>query len=329
MANKKGKVLCVDDEPNILRSLQWLLQKEFEVLTASSGQDGLALVKQHSFDVVISDQRMPGMMGSEFLREVRILSPRSMRLLLTGYSDLPAILRSVNEGEVFRFINKPWKINELPKMVAEAALIAQSQNPPATDPAVAGAPIAEDDMDAILVVDDDPLIVERLLEGIGQRARITHARNIAEAVAAFDTQDIGIILSDTRVGNVDTTRMLKVLKQEHPDIVTVVYTADSDADDVITLINQGQIFRFIPKPVKPITLMLAVSAAIVKRRQLKENPDYTRRHVVERVAQETRDSLEKDIEQVAKTSVPPSGVGGAGGFLSRVAGGFRRMFGGK
>ena len=129
MVTKKGKVLCVDDEPNILRSLQWLLQKEFEVHTAPSGQDGLVLLGQHDFDVVVSDQRMPGMMGSEFLREVRARSPNAMRVLLTGYSDLPAILRSVNEGEVFRFINKPWKTDELLKVVAEAVQIAQNPVP--------------------------------------------------------------------------------------------------------------------------------------------------------------------------------------------------------
>ena len=64
MEKKKGTILCVDDEPGILRSLQWLLQKEFDVLTASSGQQGLVLVQQNSFDVLISDQRMPGMTGS-------------------------------------------------------------------------------------------------------------------------------------------------------------------------------------------------------------------------------------------------------------------------
>jgi len=81
MASNKSKILCVDDEPNIVRSLQWLLQREFEVHTASSGQDALALVNQHDFDVVISDQRMPVMTGVEVLREVKRLSPRTMRIL--------------------------------------------------------------------------------------------------------------------------------------------------------------------------------------------------------------------------------------------------------
>jgi DNA-binding NtrC family response regulator len=113
----KGRILCVDDEPAILRSLQWLLRRRFEVSVAPGGAEALALLRDGDFDVVVSDQRMPGMSGAELLREVRRLSPRSMRILLTGYSDIQAILRSVNEGEVFRFIHKPWDVNELPEVI--------------------------------------------------------------------------------------------------------------------------------------------------------------------------------------------------------------------
>ena len=117
---KQGLILCVDDEPNILRSLHWLLGKRFDVKTAESGQDALPLVKEFDFDVIISDQRMPGMTGAEFLREARKISPRSMRLLLTGYSDMSAILRSVNESEIYRFIKKPWDMKTLVTVTEEA-----------------------------------------------------------------------------------------------------------------------------------------------------------------------------------------------------------------
>jgi len=126
LSNKLGRVLCVDDEPSILRSLQWLLKKQFDVQVAASGHEALEMVRNNAFDVIVSDQRMPGMMGSEFLREVRKISPRSMRILLTGYSDLQAILRSVNDGEVFRFVNKPWSTKDLPKIIADAAEISKN-----------------------------------------------------------------------------------------------------------------------------------------------------------------------------------------------------------
>jgi serine/threonine-protein kinase len=333
MENKKGKILCVDDEPNILRSLQWLLQKEFEVHTAISGQDGLALIAQHDFDAVVSDQRMPGMMGSEFLREVRLRSPRTMRMLLTGYSDLPAILRSVNEGEVFRFIHKPWKFNELMQVVGEAVQIAQATEPETVGAAPVEAESEDDGGDSILVVDDDPDNVERMLQEAGhQSVNVRCVTNIADAVSIFDTEDVGIILSDTKVDSVDTTRMLKVIKEKHPEIVTVVYTANSDADEVINLINQGQIFRFILKPVKPTTLMLAMTAAKVKRTQLRLNPAFAKRHRVQGVNLEMRESLVDDLasaspvaNSAAQTDAPPS----KGGLFRRVTGSFWQMLGGK
>ena len=323
MTEKLGLVLCVDDEPSILRSLQWLLKKEFEVKIATSGQEALELVKQNDFDVIISDQRMPGMMGSEFLREARKISPRSMRILLTGYSDLQAILRSVNDGEVFRFVNKPWNIKELPKIIGDAAGIAKS-HPVGTlfaEPSDSGE--IDTGEETILLIDDDPLMSGVVSEALGPDVKIAQVTSLADAVAAFDDLNVGIILSDTRVGNLDTTTMLKVLKQENPGIVTVVYTAATDAVDVITLINQGQIFRFIPKPVKAMMLKQALMAAALKRRDLRSSPDAAKRHSVEKVAEEVKEQMFQTIQSSAKSA--PAGT--AGNLLSRIGGSFRRMFG--
>ena len=317
---KLGQVLCVDDEPSILRSLQWLLKKQFDVKTAASGNEALALLETNDFDVIVSDQRMPGMMGSEFLHEARRISPRAMRILLTGYSDLPAILRSVNDGEVFRFVNKPWNIKELPKIIADAASIAKSQ-------AAESLPDTDGELDVreetILLIDDDPMMGQLIALALGSGVKVAHAASLAEAVAIFDEQNVGIIVSDTRVSNLDTTTMLKVLKHEHPEIVTVVYTATADAVDVITLINEGQIFRFIPKPVKMVMLKQALMAAALKRRQLRASPDAVKRHAVESVAEEAREDMLKTIHQSA-ASVPATT---GGNLLQRVGGSFKRMFG--
>jgi serine/threonine-protein kinase len=323
MSDKLGLVLCVDDEPSILRSLQWLLKKEFDVRIAASGQEALELVKQNDFDVIISDQRMPGMMGSEFLREARKISPRSMRILLTGYSDLQAILRSVNDGEVFRFVNKPWNIKELPKIIGDAAGIAKSHPAGSLFPdAVEGGEIDTGE-ETILLIDDDPLMKAQVSEALGADVKITQVTTLADAVAAFDDLNVGIILADTRVGNLDTTTMLKVLKQEHPGIVTVVYTASTDAVDVITLINQGQIFRFIPKPVKAMMLKQALMAAALKRRDLRSSPDAAKRHKVEQVAEEAKEQMFQTIQSLVASA--PAGM--SGNLLSRIGGSFRRMFG--
>jgi DNA-binding NtrC family response regulator len=318
---KLGQVLCVDDEPSILRSLQWLLKKQFDVKTAASGNEALALLETNDFDVIVSDQRMPGMMGSEFLHEARRISPRAMRILLTGYSDLPAILRSVNDGEVFRFVNKPWNIKELPKIIADAACIAKSQTAETQD----SDDVGEVDIreETILLIDDDPMMGQLIALALGSGVKVAHATSLAEAVAIFDEQNVGIIVSDTRVSNLDTTTMLKVLKHEHPEIVTVVYTATADAVDVITLINEGQIFRFIPKPVKMVMLKQALMAAALKRRQLRASPDAVKRHAVESVAEEAREEMLNTIQWSAATVAATAG----GSLLHRIGGSLKRMFG--
>lgn len=323
ISKKLGRVLCVDDEPSILRSLQWLLKKQFDVQIAASGHEALEMVRHNAFDVIISDQRMPGMMGSEFLREVRKISPRSMRILLTGYSDLQAILRSVNDGEVFRFVNKPWSTKSLPILIADAAAIARSQPADISDHITDESSEMETGEEFILLIDDDSSTSRLVSDAVGPDVKIAHATTLAEAVAVLHEHSVGIILSDTRVANVDTTTMLKVLKQEHPDIVTVVYTATTDAVDVTTLINQGQIFRFIPKPVRAVMLRQALMAAALKRRQLRDSPDAGTRHRVDQVAEEEKNEMLRTIHQSAAYAAANDG----GNLLQRIGGSFRRMFG--
>ncbi|MBK7859413.1 MAG: response regulator [Archangiaceae bacterium] len=102
------RVLCVDDEPNVLEGLSLHLRRKFQVTTAVSGAEGLEKLKgQAPFAAIVSDMRMPGMSGAEFLRAARGLAPDSVRLLLTGQADLASAVAAVNEGQIFRFLSKP------------------------------------------------------------------------------------------------------------------------------------------------------------------------------------------------------------------------------
>lgn len=107
-------ILIVDDEPNVLKSLKrLLLDTDYRILTADSGETGLEIFENSSIDVVISDYRMPGMNGVEFLTKVKEKSPNTMRLILSGYADAIAMVEAINEGQVYRFITKPWNDQEL------------------------------------------------------------------------------------------------------------------------------------------------------------------------------------------------------------------------
>lgn len=118
----KVDVLLVDDEENILRSLQRLLMdEEFEVHTATSGEEGLDILRNNrTIGLIISDQRMPGMNGAEFLKQSRDIQPNAIRMLLTGYSDLKDTIDAINLGGAYRYISKPWEDEELINIIHEA-----------------------------------------------------------------------------------------------------------------------------------------------------------------------------------------------------------------
>ncbi len=114
-------LLCVDDEPNILRSLQRsFLDEPWEICTADGGEEALAIVGERRPDVILSDYRMPGMNGVEFLQQAKRVHADSIRIVLSGYADLDVILAALNEGEVYRFLSKPWNDGELRDVIRKA-----------------------------------------------------------------------------------------------------------------------------------------------------------------------------------------------------------------
>lgn len=123
------RILCVDDEPNVLSGLERLLGFDYDVQTATSGEKGLELIRSSEiFTVVISDMRMPKMDGATFLSKVRELSPQTIRILLTGYSDIQSAIKAVNEGQIFRFLSKPCQGQFLLQTIAAAIEQFRLQN---------------------------------------------------------------------------------------------------------------------------------------------------------------------------------------------------------
>jgi signal transduction histidine kinase len=113
-------LLIVDDEPDVLRSLHDLFRRDYNVATFERANDADKALESLAPQVVMSDQRMPGMTGVEFLRGVRERLPATTRLLFTGYADVDAVIDAINEGHVFRYISKPWEPHELVALVKQA-----------------------------------------------------------------------------------------------------------------------------------------------------------------------------------------------------------------
>jgi DNA-binding NtrC family response regulator len=283
----KARVLFVDDEPRVLTTMRILFRGRYELFFAESGQQALELLKSQAVDVIVSDQRMPGMTGIELLRAARELNPHAMRILLTGYSDLNAIIGSINEGEIFRFVNKPWSNDDLTTTLQRAVAAAQVSQSVAAHEAGANVGAADtvpaENAAGVLVVDDDPQVPPRIQTVLGPEYRVFGATSMEEAVGALERERIGVIVSDTRVQDHPVINLIGTLKQHHPELVSVILTERADAGSAIDLINQGQIYRFITKPIQDSQCKIAVTSAVRQHQRLASAPELTQRYEVERI----------------------------------------------
>ena len=115
------RILIVDDQQIILNMLREVFARaNFEVLSASSAQEALGLLDKEKVDVIVSDEVMPGMTGTEFLAIARREYPETIRIILTGQASTQAAIKAINEGQIYRFFTKPFKPNELTAAISEA-----------------------------------------------------------------------------------------------------------------------------------------------------------------------------------------------------------------
>ncbi|MDR0262780.1 MAG: response regulator [Sphingobacterium sp.] len=120
MEDKKISILYVDDEENNLFSFKATFRLKYNVFTAISGADAIDIVKNNQIHIIITDQRMPEMTGVEFLEEIIKINAAPMRILLTGYTDMAAVVDAVNKGKIFHYLNKPWSEEELDQTIQRA-----------------------------------------------------------------------------------------------------------------------------------------------------------------------------------------------------------------
>jgi len=116
----KHSILLVDDEPEILFSLRGLLRQEFDLHTANSGAEALEALHRHPVEVIMTDQRMPEMTGVELLRRARGEYPQAIRIVFTGYADIKAVIDAINQGQIYRYLTKPWDPDELLAVLHQA-----------------------------------------------------------------------------------------------------------------------------------------------------------------------------------------------------------------
>lgn len=310
MQNEKLSVLFVDDEPYILESLKELFSKKYRVFTATSGEDALEIARQNDIAIVMSDQRMPGMKGVEVLRAIRELSPNTMRILLTGFADVDAILDSVNVGEVFRYVRKPWDVDNLTSILSLAentylnktrateALSKASSKPLESMPKRLSLPPAvlqelrrkqdaeesffqkvserlkqgvapeklldgKSGRPTLLVVDDEFSVLNSLAELLSDRYEVLTSQSADDAMKILEANVlIAALISDQRMPSKTGTDLLIEVSRIAPLIPKILITAYTDVEDVVRLINEGQIHRYIQKPWDSRKLKATIAEAV-------------------------------------------------------------------
>jgi DNA-binding NtrC family response regulator len=386
--SKRYSLLFVDDEKRVLRSLNSVFRREYDVYLADSGFQALEILYSKNIDVIVSDQRMPHMTGSELLAKVHEQYPQVMRVLLTGYVDKEAIINTINEGEIFRFISKPWNITEIKNIIAEAAsasdykvpttlaneksIALEDEVPTALDvkkptakneelsskddtipngpdnflhknkeitenkksttsksstnatevrerlirakselatdkedkprEEISSSKVKEKDSEYISSSEKFTLGPERLRTDAAKTAFVlmekdqsvrNTIRSLSKkhrfAVYAIGTYmqavrtlsirpDVGVAIISIADKPAETLEALNVIKQHHPNLIVIILAEMTDATVAIRLINEGQVFRYLQKPLSEEEFERVVKSAISRHQLLKDIDGLNKRY---------------------------------------------------
>lgn len=425
----KARILFVDDEKRVLNSMRGLFRRDYELFLTTEGAEAVRIACENEIDVIVADQRMPGMTGIEVLGAVKQRSPRTVRILLTGYADPSAVEGSINIGEVFRFLSKPCPPKLLretlglaidaaktapieandtispatpskpvaestpsnaarsdttsqpaglpaetgmpaatpesarPASHAEATGLAakpsndlpdipeladrvepqarQGHEQPAPDPqadsakhekeqavfdneetepalpilnaddvaamedsesshwqSVTNVVLSEDKIEetqenvvlsgttmsvrdvGVVVFTVDSEFAATAIRAVSADRTTILATTLVKVAQAIEEQNAGVLVTDFTTNSKMLQKMIGALKQHMPQLVTIVVSAGRDTTDMINLINYGQVFRYVLKPVEPDQLRNDINAAAIRYLYLVNNPESVVRHQV-------------------------------------------------
>jgi DNA-binding NtrC family response regulator len=315
--NRKYSILFVDDEPRVTSALKAIFRREYNVLVANSGTEALSILGSNLVDVLVSDQRMPHMLGNELLAQVSKLYPQTMRILLTGFMDKKAIVDSINQGEVYRFINKPWRNDEMREVVAEAALASEIQvvassaseassvsHSGASDAGIHAAKVKPIADQALLMIEQRQDIRHQIRKFCrDQEIMIYGTQNIQQAVAAATSREsIGVAVIELSDNSKNALHTINLLKRARPELITIALTDEFDAHTAVNLINQGQVFKYLAKPLDISGFQKTLENAFVRHRFLKNNTQASKRFKVETPTEKISASLQSFFNKLVSAA---------------------------
>jgi len=266
------KILFVDDEPQVLETIS-LIFRNWHFVTAVGAEAALKAISDDKFAVVVSDQRMPGMTGAELLKKVREIAPETIRIILTGYSDMDSIIEAINSGEVWRFINKPWDNQKL-KATVKAAVDLYEVNRMLKEQQKTGQAVnaKQSNASTVLFIDKRADHLQKYQELFKDTYNVRVCETLPEALKIIESEPIAAVACDSSLASEEGADFLAAIKQRFPAVVTIFMSDSKDANEAIRLINEGQIFRYLVKPFPRQALINAVQEAVQKHSEIKVLP---------------------------------------------------------
>lgn len=284
------RMLCVDDDPTVVRQLRILFRNQFDVTTATDPAEAIQLLSgARPFDVVISDQQMPKMLGVSLLERARELQPTAGRILLTGYCDNNAVLSAVNEANVDWYVSKPWDAEDIRGKAAQAARASvetrhapqvvhkPEQDPPANHSVGThdrSPSIEHGARSTVLLVGHHAPERVMVRSELSERCSVLFADTFEHAMIMFQRDHI---LPDVLVAAIDSNsedQRLEIerLKTTLPAVVVIIVCDTSFTSAAIHLINHAKPFRFLAAPAGKRMLIRAIEAGIDRAIILRQNP---------------------------------------------------------
>lgn len=306
---QQRRVLVLDDEPNIVSAVQRELNAppfvryRYIVEGHTDPLQALARARVQAFDAVVSDYRMPAMSGLEFLNALALIQPDCVRLVLSGQTDMDALVRMVNETHIYRFIPKPWHDYNLKSLLAQAldygATLSENRRLAAlaADRHIPLLPPDGDGIEQLLIVDDDPGLLASLSRVLTRRTRSDELFAALRAEAAAPRAPLlqegrisvqvtpsarhalkmagaieySCILADYRMPEMNGIELLQRFSGLQPDCARILISGGITAADLVAAVESAQIFAFVDKPWSDFDLKACIAQALARRRMLREN----------------------------------------------------------
>ena len=258
-----NKILFVDDDVNILDAYKRQLKRQFQVDTARGGEEGLNAIRNSGpYAVVVSDLRMPGMDGNQFLTRVKEAAPESVRIMLTGFADLKTAMDAINRGNIFRLLTKPCAKEVLSEALSDG-IEQYNKNSAAADSSCTETEARP--RKKVLIVDDDRVIIRIITNAFKEHPKldIMTASDGKQAIDLLNSEEIDLVVTDLYMPVVNGLQLLSYISKNKPGIPAMVLTGHG-SKELETRIKALGDFQYYEKPMDINVLVEIILKALYR-----------------------------------------------------------------